>query len=136
MQVHPFGMKYDRLWERLNEYVDEWASARVVPGGIEITFEQSPGVTRTVEVVITVSDWNNYVSTIYGTGDPRVTGLKAQVLATPSGAPFLVYDTYDWVPSETRDLPRDDFDPGPGEWMVVDDHGNAVARFADLDERD
>ena len=84
----------------------------------------------------TSSDWNNYLSTIYGTGDPRVTGLKAQVLATPAGAPLLVYDTYDWVPSETRELPLDDFDPGPGEWVVVDDHGNAVARFADLDKRD
>ncbi|WGY04652.1 LuxR C-terminal-related transcriptional regulator [Nocardioides sp. QY071] len=43
-------MKFDRLWERLFEYVNEWASAREVPGGIEVTFRTAQGVTRTVEV--------------------------------------------------------------------------------------
>jgi hypothetical protein len=42
------AVKYDRLWERLIEYVNEWGSAREVPGGFEVTFEQQSGVTRTV----------------------------------------------------------------------------------------
>lgn len=129
-------MKYDRLWERLIEYLNEWASAREVPGGIEVTFEQSPGATRTVEVVVTLADWDDYVSTIYGTGDPRATTLKKEILATPDGAPYLIYDTYDWRPSGTRELPHEDLDPGPGEWVVTDDDGNVIDRFADFDERD
>jgi len=122
-------VKYDRLWERLIEYINEWASAREVPGGIEVTFEQSPGVTRTVEAVVTSTDWNDYVGTIYGTGDPSATTLKDKVLATPDRAHYLVYDTYDWEPSETPELPEDDFDPGPGEWVVTNDDGNVIDRF-------
>lgn len=129
------AVKYDRLWERLIEYLNEWASAREVPGGIEVTFEQSPGVTRNVEVVVTSADWAAYVSIIYGTGDPGATTLKREVLAMPDGAQYLVYDTYEWVPSETRELPEDDFDPGPGEWVVTDDDGNVIERFADFDEQ-
>jgi hypothetical protein len=127
---------YDRLWERLIEYINEWAKAREVPGGIEVTFEQSPGVTRIVEVVVASADWENYVGTIYGTDDPRATTLQEEVLATPDGAHYLVYDTYDWVPSETRELPEDDFDPGPSEWVLMDDDGNVIERFVDFDERD
>jgi hypothetical protein len=105
-------VKYDRLWERLIECINEWASAREVPGGIEVTFEQSPGGTRTVKVLVTLADWDDYVSTIYGTGDPRATTLKKKVLTMPNGAHYLVYDTYDWVPSERRELPEDDFTLG------------------------
>ena len=131
--VHACAVKNSRLWERLIEYIDEWASAREVPGGIEVTFEQS-GVPRTVEVVVTSADWNDYISTIYGTKDARATTLKKKVLATPAGAHYLVYDTYDWAPSQTRELPEDDFDPGPGEWVVTDHDGNAIDRFVDFDE--
>jgi hypothetical protein len=124
------------MWERLIEYINEWASAQEVPGGIEVTFEQPPGVTRTVEVVVASTEWDDYVSMMYGTGDPRATTLKEEVLATPDGTPYLVYDTYDWVPSETRELPEDDFDPGPGEWVLTDDDGNVIARYADFNQRD
>lgn len=129
-------MKYDRLWERLIQYIDEWASAREVPGGIEVTFEQSPGVPRTIEVVVTSADWDDYISTVYGEGDPRATPLKKKVLAMPDKTSYLVYDTYDWEPSGTRELPEDDFNPGPGEWVVTDDDGNVIDRFADFDERE
>lgn len=76
-------------WARLIEYLNEWATAREVPGGIKVTFEVVPGVTRTVEVVMTVAEWDGYISTIYGTVDPRATPLKSNVLATPEGAPSL-----------------------------------------------
>lgn len=128
-------MKSDRLWDRLIEYLNEWASAREVPGGIEVTFTQPPGLRRTVEVVVTSEEWDDYVSIIYGTGDPRATTLKRSLLATPDGVPYLVYDTYDWSPSQTRELPADDFDPGPGEWVASDSDGT-VHRFADFEERD
>ncbi len=136
-RVHPSAVKYDRLWERLLEDLNGWASAREVPGGIEVTFEQSPGMTRTVEIVVTLADWDDYVSTLYGTGDPRATSLKRNLLATPAGIPYLVYRMYDWEPSKTRELAEDDIrNPGPGEWVVMDDNGNVVERFADFEDQD
>ena len=135
--VHPCAVKYDRLWERLIEYINEWASAREVPGGIEVTLEQPPGVPRTVEVVVTPADWDDYISIVYGTGDPRATTLQNEVLAMPAGVSYLVYDTYDWVPSGTRELPDEDhLNPGPGEWVVTDDDGNVIDRFADFGDRE
>lgn len=134
--VHPCAVKYDRLWERLFEYLDEWASAREVPGGIEVTFEQSPGVPRTVEVGVTSADWGDYMSTVYGTGDPRATPLNKKLLAMPDEMSYLVYDTYDWEPSGTQGLPKADFGPGQGEWGVTDDDGNTIDRFADFVERE
>jgi hypothetical protein len=92
------------------------------------------GVTRTVEVVVTSAEWDGYISTIYGTGDPRAIPFKQKVLATPDTARYLVYDdTYDWRPSETRELPADDFNPGPGEWVVEDAEGNIIDRFTDFE---
>ncbi len=129
-------MKYDRLWERLLEYINEWASVREVRGGIEVTFEQSPGVTRTVEVVVTSAEWDDYVSTIYGTGDPRATAFKKKLLAMPGEVRFLVYDTYDWEASKTRELPVEDLDLGPGEWFVTNESGSVVDRFATFDHPD
>jgi hypothetical protein len=32
-------------------------------------------------------------------------------------------------------LPRGDFNPGPGEWVVMDAEGNIIDRFTDFDER-
>ena len=61
--------------------------------------------------------------------------IKEKVLGAPEGAPFLVYNnTYDWTASTTRQLPADDFDPGPGEWVVTDDDGRVVSRFADFED--
>lgn len=105
-----------------------------MPGGIEVTFEQSPGVLRTVEVVVTPDDWGTYLSVIWGTGDPRVTPFKDKVLATPAEMRYLIYDTYDWWPSHTREPPEDDLPPGPGEWVLTDRAGKVIDRFADWDD--
>ena len=91
-----------------------------------VTFEQAPGVMRTVEVVVTPADWDDYVSTIYGTGDPSATVLRDKLLALPDGAEFLVYDNSDWEPSQARELPADDAEPGPGAWVVTDSDGSVI----------
>ncbi|WP_166133867.1 hypothetical protein [Nocardioides ochotonae] len=130
-------MGYERIWERLVEHLDELGNAREVPGGIEVTIERLPGRSRTVEVVLSPEDWDDYLSTMYGDGDPTATTIKERVLGTPEGVRFLVYDgTYDWTPSETRELPPEepqDLEPGPGHWVTTDDDGNVTSRFADWD---
>ncbi len=52
-------------------------------------------------------------------------------LSVPEGTPYLVYDiTYDWQPSQTRELPADDWHPPmQGEWVVTDDEGKVLDRF-------
>jgi hypothetical protein len=83
-------------------------------------------------VVVTPAQWDDYIGTTYGGGHPAVTSIKEQVLRTPDGVRYLVYDgSYDWTPSETREPPTEDFDPGPGHWVVTDDDGNVIDRFAD-----
>jgi hypothetical protein len=64
--------------------------------------------------VVTLADWDDYVSTIYGTGDGSATVLQDEVLAMPDAAEFLVYDDYDWEPSRARELSADDAACRPG----------------------
>jgi hypothetical protein len=91
-------------------------------------------MTRTVEVVVTSAEWDDYISTVYGADDHRATPFKAKVLATPDTSRHLVHDgTDDWQPSETRELSDDDYSPGPGEWVVEDAEGNILDRLADFD---
>jgi hypothetical protein len=129
------NVNYDRLWPRLIDYLNEWATAREVPGGIVVTFEDEEGRSRTVEVVTSPKDWDEFVSTIYGDGDPSKTHIKAVVTSAPVGVPFLVYNNaYDWTASSTRDVPEPDFDLGPGEWLATDREGKVVSRFADFND--
>lgn len=112
-------VKYDRLWPRLIDYLNEWAAAREVPGGIVVTFEDGEGRSRTVEVVMSPDDWDEFISIMYGDGDPSKTHIKDVLTTVSEGVPFLVYNnTYDWTASSTRDLPTSDIDLGPGEWLV------------------
>ncbi|WP_322919173.1 hypothetical protein [Nocardioides renjunii] len=108
-----------RLWRRLLDDVDRWASAREVPAGIEITFEQSPGVSRTVEVVMTPDDWESFISVIWARAEPRDTPFRSKVIGTPADADYLVYDTYDWWPSATRELQEEEPPAGPGTWVPI-----------------
>jgi len=95
-------MKYDRLWERLIEHLDELGGVREVPGGIEVSFERPDGAGQSVEIRMTPRSWDDFIITMYGTGDPSVTTIEAKVLATPIGKRYLIFDNYDWVPHETR----------------------------------
>ena len=124
-------MTYELTWEGLLTYLDGWATAREVSGGIEVELGDPCGGRRVVEMVVTPEDWDVYVTTVFGTGDAALTPLKEKLLATPENNRFLVYATYDWVPSPTRTLVR----PAPptelGEWVVRDERSRVTARYAD-----
>ena len=111
-----------RSWERLLGYISEWATMRESLGGIELVYEQPPGVTRTLELVLSPDEWDDYIGTVFGTDDPRATPLRRQVLATPEWAPYLVYGTYDLVPSPTSELRKYDLeDDGQNQDEESDD---------------
>jgi len=108
----------EREWERLVDQLNEWAEARSSPQGIEVTIEQSTGVARTVELVVTPDEWSGFWGVIWGDEDSAAAGLRRQLLeGVPPDMPFLVYDNEQWVASATREFPPDpdgDFQPEPG----------------------
>lgn len=107
----------NRNWRRLLEFVERWAVVVEVPGGLRIRFEQPTGGYRTIEVVMTPAQWDTFMSIMSGTGEPRDTRFMDQVINAPKDAPFLVYDTYDWWPSQTREIVEDRISPEPGTWV-------------------
>jgi hypothetical protein len=128
------GHMADAGWERLLDHLTTWGSAREVPGGIQVTFQQPSGEPRTVEIVASPAEWGEYAGSIWGVDDPAATDIGRRVSELPPDQPFLVYDGGDWLPSTTRDLPDpdDDVEPEPGgEWVVLDTEGNVVSRYAD-----
>ena len=74
---------YDRTWERLLDYLNEWATAREVPRGVEVTFEQSPGLRRTVEIVMTPADWKHYLGIVNGSDDPATSAIQGRLMEVP-----------------------------------------------------
>lgn len=131
-------MSYERLWGRLLEFLNGWATAREVrPGRIEITLQRSGKHPRTIELVMTRDEWDDLVTIPYGDFDLAARGVKRSVLALGTDQRFLVYRTYELVPSLTPDLPEDSKDrqleelarrhpEGFGRWVVLDEEGNVL----------
>jgi hypothetical protein len=129
---HRESDRHLRLWARLIAYIETWADVDEVPGGLAVTLTHSPGVTRTVEVVMTPEQWESFLSVIHGTEDPRGTRFTDRVLTASVEMPYLVYDTYDWWPSHTRELREEELPAAPGgEWVARDRDGRVVSRLAD-----
>lgn len=130
-------MGYERLWERLIEFLNGWATAREVrPGRIEVTLPRS-GTPRTIELVMTHEEWDDLVTILHGDFDLAASTVKRSVLGVGADQRFLVYRTYELVPSLTPDLPEDPEDrqlqelarqhpEGFGRWVVLDKQGNVL----------
>lgn len=123
------------MWERLIEYLDGWSTAHEVPGGIELTFDHPSGERRTVDIVISPADYEDYLSIVFGDDDPEIAGIKPAVMSMPHGLRYLVYDDYDWFPSSSPAPPPDEWDdlvPAEGgEWVATDQEGKVTNRFSD-----
>ncbi|WP_436699936.1 hypothetical protein [Nocardioides sp. BYT-33-1] len=114
-----------QLWDRLIAYLAELSEVDETHLGLKIVVKGgSEGPSATVEIVMTPEEWDDYMSTVYGTGDPSVTPIRDQVLAALGRHSYLIYDTYDWVTGDGPELPADD-DPDlrGGRWFVVDRDG-------------
>ena len=129
-------MANDELWEALLGYLNTWAVAHPVAAGIEVTFDATGG-SRTITLVCTPEDWDDYWSMIFGIEGPAQVHLRSEVTAAPADLPFLVYKPtgYEWEASETPAIPTDPYDdvhPEPGgQWVTLDAEGNVTSRFAD-----
>lgn len=103
------SMKYERIWDRLVEHLDEMGSAREVPVGVEVAFRSPDGVARTITLVVSRTDWDNYITIIHADGDPSVTRIRDAIRAMPADTRYLVYDgAYDFAPSTSVTLPADE----------------------------
>ena len=130
-------MKYDRLWERLIEFLNEWGTAtETEPGRIAVTFASSDASTRTIEILMTRSQWDDMVTIPFGDFDAAAQQVRASALQMEEHERFLVYELYDLVSSATPDLPIDPQEArlnelarqhpeGIGRWVANRD-GNVV----------
>lgn len=135
---HPGAVTYERLWERLLEFLNEWASAREVhPGRIQVSWPPSAEHTRTIELVMTRREWDDLVTIPYGDFDLAAQEVKRAVLALEADQRCLVYRDYELVPSAGPALPPDADDlrleelarqhpEGFGCWVVLDEEGNVI----------
>lgn len=106
---HPCSVTAERDWERLVDHLNQWAEARPSSqGGIEVTFEATSGVARTVELVVTPDEWSGFWGVIWGDEDSAAADIRRQLLEeVPADMPFLVYDNEQWEASATRDSSPD-----------------------------
>jgi hypothetical protein len=125
-------MSNEQAWNHLLGLLNSWANAREVAGGIEVSFVAPSGARRTVEIVMTPEDWEELAEVI---GHESAASLRERLLALEEGKSFLICDGgVELLASSTRELPSDDFKPNSsGEWVVTDDAGNVMSRFADWD---
>ncbi len=64
-------MSYERLWERLLEFLNNWSTAvEVEPGRIEVTLDNPDGSKRGVEILMTPDEWDDMVTGAEGTSTP------------------------------------------------------------------
>lgn len=101
-------MRYEHLWERLLDFLNTWGTAtETEPGRIEVVAPLPDGSTREVEIVMTRQQWDDLVSIPFGDFDLAAAEVRSAVLALRDDDRFLVYATYELVPSPTRVLPAD-----------------------------
>ncbi|WP_185996081.1 hypothetical protein [Nocardioides campestrisoli] len=134
-------MTYDRLWERLVEFLNDWGTATATePGRITLTFAHPDDSTRTVEIVMTREEWDDMVSIPFGEFGAAVRAVREAALSMEEDEHFLVYEQYALVASSTPDLPVDPEEAhlaeltrqhpeGFGRWVVLDDEGNVIDEF-------
>jgi hypothetical protein len=131
-------MKYDRLWERLIEFLNHWTTAtEVEPGRIEVTLAPPDASTTTFEILMTHSQWDDMVTIPFGDFDAAAREVRATIMRMEEHERFLVYGQYELVPSTTPQLPVDprtarlnelarQHPEGIGRWVVMDRDGNEV----------
>jgi hypothetical protein len=138
---HAGAVTYERLWERLLERLDTWANARELgPGRIAIDWLHPDGNGRTTELVMTRDEWDDVVTVLYGDFDQAAEHVRRSVMGVPADQRYLVYQTYDLIPSDSPVLPPNpdemrlhelarQFPEGVGHWVVLDDEGNVVGEL-------
>lgn len=128
-----------RLWERLLQSLNGWCTATgAAPGLIVVTFKNPGHPARVAEIVMTRREWDQMASVAWGDPDRAAQYVKGMVLGLQPHERFLVYESYDLVPSATAELPVDPDEEllsklahqhPDGGWHARDRDGNVVDEF-------
>lgn len=102
-------MSYERrTFERLIEYLADLGGARELGvGRIEVSLTTATGARRTVQILMRPADFSDWASTINGSFWLTANEVRTQLLELPEGVPYLVFDSYELVASQTETLPPD-----------------------------
>lgn len=134
-------MSSDRLWGRLLEFLNNWSTAsEVEPGQITVTLAETDGSTRVVHIVMTAEEWDDMVCSPFGDFDAAAQEVRDSVLRLGNNEGFLVYESYELVPSDSAALPVDPEEvrldelarlhpEGFGRWVALDGDGNVEDEF-------
>jgi len=134
-------MSYERLWERLLEFLNTWAvAAEVEPGRIEVTWRNRDGSAKPVEIVMTPDEWDEMVTIPWGDFDDAAQEVRKALVGMEHHERFLVYADYKLVASATEVLPvhpevarlkelTRQHPEGFGRWVVMDRDGNVLDEF-------
>ncbi|UMG91484.1 hypothetical protein [Nocardioides sp. TF02-7] len=126
------------MWERLLEFLDEWATVtEVEPGRLRVVVDGADGTLRVVEILMSRQEWDDMVSIPFGDFAPAADEVRRAVLALTDDQRYLVYENYELVPSTTPVLPVDPEEErlaelarrhpeGFGRWVAIDWDGNVV----------
>lgn len=106
-------------WSRLVEALDSWTAAREIA---EDRFrvwlpEEAPSELEYVDVVMSPDDWDTWSSTVTGSFEDALDDVKHSVAQHSSSEPFLVFETYELVPSMTVVVPPDPAEERLKQWM-------------------
>lgn len=133
-------MRYERLWARLIEALDEWTSARqVAPGRIEVALPGAGTELRRVQIVMTPDQWEDMAGVAFGGFEHAIVSVKESLNQLEDAYEFLVYSTYDLVPSVAPELPLDpdverldtlarQHPEGIGRWFAYGSDGQGGSR--------
>ena len=134
-------MGYERLWERLLEFLNGWSSAvETAPGRVEVTAVLPDGSRRRVEIRMTRHEWDDMVTIPWGDFDLAANEVRKSVLAMTNRERFLVYTDYELVASATPAPPADpdairlgelarQHPHGFGRWVVEGPDGKVQDEF-------
>ena len=76
-------MKYERLWKRLIESLDDWTSATEARSGqIEVALPHSGIPARRPLIVITPDEWDDMVTVMWRTALPQLKAVVTRVAAS------------------------------------------------------
>jgi hypothetical protein len=135
---HAVRVKYERLWERLIESLDNWTSATEGRSGqIEVELPNSGIPARRARISMTPDEWAEMVTVMWGDFDSALQDVKRTLLTLQANEHFALYADYRLEPSTEPTLPEPQIPPpGTGEWLVLDGEGRVVSRYADWLEPD
>jgi hypothetical protein len=134
-------VSYERLWQRLLEFLNGWAVATErSPGRIEVSVQNSDGSTKSVEIMMTPEEWDEMVTIPWGDFDSAAQEVQRAVLDVGHHDRFLVYGQFELVPSATPELPvgpelarlralARQHPEGFGRWIVTDRAGKVHDEF-------